>query len=607
MIQQYAIILLLLIMPAYGFSQTVSIHGQVLNFSEKGIPFASIQVLGTSEGTVTNDSGFFKLTVKRNNGNYEILVGSLGYKERKLVVMASSQRVSIYLEEDSRNLNEVIVTTDNFLKNVIKKSYEAIDTNYPLSHIELEGFYRETQKSVEGKYLYFGEAAIRLQQSGYGNSIEDAQIQILHARARKFPGRDTIDHVRYYGGVSIGNWNDPVKMKQDFLNPASYNRKYIYYLENVSSYNSGKDTLYTITFQSKNEMDGISGSIAIDKNSMAYRKIQYKENKVSKSNPLSPIKRLKKEYLTMYQLVNEKYVLNYTSMTARRRNSKTQKESIHELEFVTTACNTGNDILASIPVKSRMDPGTIFSEIESTPTENFWDSYTTIVRDSSLKEQTKSVYVDNNVRGIDYQKSNERAPLSNRDKVYRVLKGINLGYSLNGLGFNRHANEAGFVRYQSLEATKKISDSRFSPALTVSIGYALNRVSSVRLDITNSVLKRDLLDIKRLSYSRYFLIKEFGNPIFLSAGAGASWMKSGQRYGELKTNSRLLIKNRDFGNRAAVYLGNKGIQGYVEAGVEYRKGKYSYFITGGYSPVFTKDAYVIIQHRKTFLLPRKNG
>lgn len=592
-----------LLIPICGFSQNNIIHGQVLDHLQKGVPYASIRIVGTNEGSLANEDGYFSFCTKNPQLQYNLLVTAIGYREKKIDISQLNE-VRIQLVQDFRQLNEIIITPDDFLKNLMLEAYKKIDDNYPQMAYELNGFYREAQKSIEGKFLYFGEAAIRLQQSGYKNSSLDAQIQILNSRIHKFTKDGSTDNVKYYGGIFIGNWNDPVKMRMDFLMPSSFDKKYTYYLESILSYNDSRDTIYVVEFKDKKEEYGIDGRLWIDKKRLAYVKIEYEKIKEYKVKLFSPVKYLRRKYRILYSFNDEVYLLKYTSVMSNVYNPQTKKESIRELEFLTTSVESGGD-LKPIPFKDRIWPGTVFSNLNNSQDQHFWDSYNSIIMDSSNRKQMESLYLHNSEKGITYQKSDERVLLSNRDKAYRILKGVNLGYSLSGFEFNKHANEEGLVRYRDLEVKEGTFGGRFSPVFVVSVGYAINKLSSVRMDFSYPILNRDLLDIKQLSFSRYFLLKKIGNPVFFSTGLGLSWCKSGQRYGQLLSNENVIIENRNFGKNAAVYLGNKNVRGYMAAGLEYRSSRCSYFLTGGYSPSLTQNSYMVFSNRKNVFSAKK--
>src|SRR5258706_33888 len=77
---------------------------------------AIITVKGTSDGAVTNEYGFFSLTLPE--GTYTLVISYLGFnKIEKEVQLIENVRLPIEMEEETENI-EVIVTGEREDKNV---------------------------------------------------------------------------------------------------------------------------------------------------------------------------------------------------------------------------------------------------------------------------------------------------------------------------------------------------------------------------------------------------------------------------------------------------------------------------------------------------------
>ncbi|MBD8488997.1 TonB-dependent receptor [Echinicola sp. CAU 1574] len=82
------------------------INGQVLDENGKGLPGASVLVIGTSNGTVTDLDGNFKLTVSSENP--VLKVSFIGYESQEITVNGRST-IEVNLQPDMQALNEVVV------------------------------------------------------------------------------------------------------------------------------------------------------------------------------------------------------------------------------------------------------------------------------------------------------------------------------------------------------------------------------------------------------------------------------------------------------------------------------------------------------------------
>lgn len=96
---------LFLLFPLFSFSQTRSIEGIVKDTNGEIIIGAAVVVEGTSNGTITDFDGKFKLDVSLGS---KIVVSFVGYKSQKIAISNQSV-VNIILEEDTEVLDEVVV------------------------------------------------------------------------------------------------------------------------------------------------------------------------------------------------------------------------------------------------------------------------------------------------------------------------------------------------------------------------------------------------------------------------------------------------------------------------------------------------------------------
>jgi hypothetical protein len=95
-----------------------SINGQI--FDNEGLELfaATVQAIhtpsGTKYGTTTDMNGYFKISNMRVGGPYTIIVSYVGFKNRNIeniyLQLGDSQNLKIALEEDSNQLQEVVVT-----------------------------------------------------------------------------------------------------------------------------------------------------------------------------------------------------------------------------------------------------------------------------------------------------------------------------------------------------------------------------------------------------------------------------------------------------------------------------------------------------------------
>lgn len=91
--------------------KTATISGTVLNENEERLPQVSVSLLGSTGGTVTNDSGFFLLKVPSGKA-FALLFSYTGYQTAQqnfLLSEGEQERITIRLEPGGQLLEEVVV------------------------------------------------------------------------------------------------------------------------------------------------------------------------------------------------------------------------------------------------------------------------------------------------------------------------------------------------------------------------------------------------------------------------------------------------------------------------------------------------------------------
>lgn len=107
--------LLLFLMPGTTFGQNCSVKGKVINaVNNDPVPYASIQVKGRNNGTITDASGNFILSGLKP-GNIKLLVSSLGYQttESGTIFLSNEKQpyIDIPLQPLAQNLKEVTISS----------------------------------------------------------------------------------------------------------------------------------------------------------------------------------------------------------------------------------------------------------------------------------------------------------------------------------------------------------------------------------------------------------------------------------------------------------------------------------------------------------------
>jgi outer membrane receptor for ferrienterochelin and colicin len=122
--KKFILIISVVLNSTFSFSQINSgeIKGRVYNVkTNEGVPFATVQVWGTTTGAVTDFDGNFLFTGLKP-GYLELRASSVGYKtyisQAILVTNSSRVNIEIPLEENAIGLGEVVIKASPFIKRI---------------------------------------------------------------------------------------------------------------------------------------------------------------------------------------------------------------------------------------------------------------------------------------------------------------------------------------------------------------------------------------------------------------------------------------------------------------------------------------------------------
>jgi hypothetical protein len=102
---------LLLLLLLVGIAASAQVKGRVTGKNGTPVPFASIIVQGTYNGTSSNEDGSYSLNIT-TKGHYTLIFQSLGYKTREVAVDITTlpHTLNVTLEEENFDLKEVVIS-----------------------------------------------------------------------------------------------------------------------------------------------------------------------------------------------------------------------------------------------------------------------------------------------------------------------------------------------------------------------------------------------------------------------------------------------------------------------------------------------------------------
>lgn len=132
----------------------------------KGIPYATIQLKGTSLGVSCNDDGKYELKVPAGHEADTVIIRSVGYEQTKRTVADMLNNGNIRLKVHFVELHEVNVNSYRNGKQLIQDAVRHIDDNYQQQPAYSTFFYRDW-RTLDGELYIFDEAVIGVQRKGY--------------------------------------------------------------------------------------------------------------------------------------------------------------------------------------------------------------------------------------------------------------------------------------------------------------------------------------------------------------------------------------------------------------------------------------------------------
>jgi hypothetical protein len=154
----------------------ISIKGRITNELNEVIPYATINIVGSNCGTLSDENGYFELTCPNNSSNDGVIfIRHLGYESKKFRVDEFENQINVILMTDELLLGEVVVIASK-KRNKKDKKFE-YNTNRP------EFYY---QKDIASTYQLASYIENDNNDSGY---LKDIIFYVGKAASDKVPIR----------------------------------------------------------------------------------------------------------------------------------------------------------------------------------------------------------------------------------------------------------------------------------------------------------------------------------------------------------------------------------------------------------------------------------
>ena len=253
-------------------------YGKVVDSqTNRALPFATIEALGSNTATVTNIDGEFIIKIERNSEVSQLKISYIGFQNKTLGLDKFSDKRSytVELDQSAIQLKQVTIRPKDAME-LIDDVLANIRANYSEQPMMMRGFYRETIQRGRN-YVSISEAIIDVYKGSYVNEYQVDQVKLF--KGRKSADVDRMDTVLFkvQGGPNTTILMDVVKNPYILLSE-EYMSIYDFRLSDVITID---DRLhYVISFNQKEYVDDpyYKGRLYIDMDKLAISEAEFELN-----------------------------------------------------------------------------------------------------------------------------------------------------------------------------------------------------------------------------------------------------------------------------------------------------------------------------------------
>jgi hypothetical protein len=606
---------ILLITSNASFSQSeaspyvpFTLHGRIIDAqTQEPLSFATLSINRLSVGTASNSDGDWTLQVPASGRNEQMTVSYMGYTSKTLDIAGLSSETIIQLQPKSYQMVEVVVTQQDFCKDFLKKAWNAIPENYPTEPTLCEGFYRETERLKDSTFLYFNEAILDVYKNTYKNAQNFGQIRVEKSRKNVFPGIDSINDVRFYGGPHFPNDLDIVFSRWDFIKPSEYNN---WKIELVGSLRDSSSNIYILSFRNKKlPNSSFQGKMYIDRDNYAF--VGFDFWRAGFSN-LAASQMPDMEYVPGMTTVKigyteqqDKYHLGYINYKTSGLNTATKKRIFKDIEYVTTSIRT--DSVFPIPFSQQFDYTDILSIEAQSYDSTYWKDYNILEQSKLMNTQTNLSY--QKAEALIQLTKTYNKELTEQEKALLFLKRFTFDGGIAYLPIKYSGGSHSLAYNTTIFGTATIPSTSFGISTMDGIRFELNKKWSLVGTLSTALYGVEQLQMD-LGLNYRIPLSPKGRWVFLDMGLSASNVSTKLELCSFANPGGNFSMNGTTFDSENILLkvGKSGFGLKPSLGISVRMGKqYELFTEASlFEPLLFKNEYVQLKEADGFFLSRKS-
>ncbi len=375
----------------------VEINGIITDAkNRKTLPYATVGILDSNYGTISNQNGAFVLRLPDSLKNPIMVISFIGYRNHyQPISIDSEEPVFVKMTKNLISLQEVIIRYQDPVS-LLKESIKRIDDNYMDQKAGVISYYREKVQKDE-KCLLFSEAVVEIEKASYSSYDVAERTRIL--KGRKITNIDQSDTLllKIRSGISTMLELDIANHQPDFLQE-DFPFRYDFNFTDVVYYED--KLVYVIRFAPKEGIDEtlFQGKLYLDQETLTIIAADFEYDPmrigreqdmfVSRKDRGVKVKPLGASYHVEYKHSKDGYHLNQVhgevSFKLRKKRQWIASKYTIKLEMAVTHVDPGNP--PHIKLNEKLKPHVVLSDQEFLYDQDFWGDYNTIAPETSLKE-----------------------------------------------------------------------------------------------------------------------------------------------------------------------------------------------------------------------------
>ena len=377
------------------------IRGRVIDSrSLKPLPYSTVWLPSTWEGTIANTDGYFLLNLSHRAAADSVAFSCMGYRTLRLPVKSLRDSMNLIpLKAAVIPIQEVVIRRTDPVY-LLREAINRIPKNYARQPVIQTEFYRETIRK-NGKYVGISEAVLQVYKPGY-NSPSGDRARVLRGRKNQdYSEMDTLT-VKIKAGLETTFLLDVIRNRPAFLHEEEFPR-FNYQMSDILSI--GDKSAYAIDFQQKEntELPHYRGRVYIDLESLAIRSVEFEIDPRTISRMAGSmvvrkprkvrVRPLSAEYTVRYKEEGDLFYLSMIRAETRFRIRMTKKLFGHEFTTTSEMAVTGIETrdVSRFRFRDAVDPADIFTDALGGYDPTFWGPYNYLIPEESLEDALKRI------------------------------------------------------------------------------------------------------------------------------------------------------------------------------------------------------------------------